>query len=146
VKFNGDIIASGPLQVTEAAPGIFTANSQGTGVPMGYATRVLPTGEVEVSTLYDPLTLEPIPLDLSGGDVYLCLYATGVRSMFRDKTTADVSGFSLSVIDIYDDYYYPGLNQISIGPIPKSLAGSGSINVTLINGDRKSNVVAIPVR
>jgi uncharacterized protein (TIGR03437 family) len=38
---------------------------------------------------------------------------------------------------------YEGIDQVNIGPIPTSLAGSGTVQVVLTAGGLQSNAVAV---
>lgn len=65
----GQVIAAGDIQITPAAPAIFTANGSGNGAPAGLAIRVKPNGQQlppELLAVYDPAAnrFVPRPIDL----------------------------------------------------------------------------------
>ena len=41
---------------------------------------------------------------------------------------------------------YPGLDQVNVGPLPRTLAGIGSANLTLRIGNVNSNNVTVNIK
>jgi uncharacterized protein (TIGR03437 family) len=74
-------------------------------------------------------SVQEVPIDVSSGDVYLILFGTG----FDSPTFG--AGLQIGSQDVPASYVgpqsqYPGLDQINF-LLPKSLAGSGRLSVTL---------------
>jgi uncharacterized protein (TIGR03437 family) len=133
---SGTTVATGILQINRIAPGIFTANADGAGVPAAQILTVKgDTQSYDVafqpSTNSGVTTLIPKPIDLSAGSVYLLLYGTGIRGLQGGvaAVTAAVNGVSVQVVFAGAQPDFAGLDQINIGPFPATL--KGAVNVPL---------------
>lgn len=125
---------SATLKIVSVAPGVFTLNGLG-GLAAALVLRVHADGTQSVENVYqvDPLTgsVFGLPIDL-GPDteqVYLLIYGTGVRN--AQSVTATVGGATVPVLFAGAQGTYVGEDQINVGPLPRSLAGQGKVNVTL---------------
>src|SRR5262245_30734750 len=84
VSGNG-VSSTGTVLVSNVAPAIFTANADGQGVPAGVLLRVQRNGTQSFESLFTldartgRLVSVPINLGPEGEQVYLVLFATGVR-------------------------------------------------------------------
>ncbi|MDX2029972.1 MAG: Ig-like domain-containing protein [Blastocatellia bacterium] len=152
----------GTMQVAKAAPAIFTANSDGIGVPATSALRITYPDPNDPPPLPDPkLTYEPIatydnekkryvPLPISPPAnsrerVFLILYLTGVR--FADANTVKVLLGSRSITPTFAGALsgFTGLDQIN-AEIPNDLAGSGNIKLSVSAKDAiTSNIVEVEI-
>ena len=83
--------------------------------------------------IFDPNTLAAVPIDLSpeGDQVFLLLFGTGIRG-FTSKVTATVGGVEVPVLGAIPQGQFEGLDQVNIGPIPRSLIGAGVVEIILI--------------
>jgi hypothetical protein len=72
-------------------------------------------------------------VDLSGGAVYLSIFATGVRN--AQSVAVTVGGQSVPVTYSGPQGKYAGLDQINVGPLPASLAGRGRVNIVMTSRD-----------
>ena len=88
-------------------------------------------------------TFAPNPIDLGvpGDQVFLVLYGTGLRH--ASSLTASVNGTILPVAYFGVQPTYPGLDQINLGPLPASLAGSGLENLAIAAGGPASDTVTV---
>jgi uncharacterized protein (TIGR03437 family) len=84
--FRGDILVGrGTLQIVTVAPGLFTANSDGQGVPASYTIRVKPNGQQIAEDAYvfnqqmGRFVPREIDLTIAGDRVFLILFGTGIR-------------------------------------------------------------------
>lgn len=149
VKRSGTVVAQGTVQIESTSPGIFTANASGTGVPAALALRVVGTTQT-FETIYSTQTGQPVatPIDLGpvGNDVYLILYGTGVRNASSATVTATIGGTPTPILGFAPAPGFVGLDQINIGPIPRSLAGRGAVNVELTVGTKTANTVTINIQ
>ncbi len=134
---SGTTVATGILQINRIAPGIFTANADGAGVPAAQILTVKgDTQSYDVafqpSTNSGVTTLIPKPASICrAGSVYLLLYGTGIRGLQGGvaAVTAAVNGVSVQVVFAGAQPDFAGLDQINIGPFPATL--KGAVNVPL---------------
>ena len=82
-----------PINVVEVAPGIFTANSSGSGVPAANALRFVDGQLTGTSLVFDvtafPFQATPIDLGPANHQVFLSLFATGIRNGSTVDVTID---------------------------------------------------------
>ena len=138
-----------PIQIARVAPGLFSANGDGRGAPAAALVRVRPDGSQtnEAVATYDAAqaTFSPAPVSFGSGDdrLVLILYGTGLRNPANAAATrvafADVS---VPVQYAGPQNQFPGLDQINV-EIPRSLAGRGSIAVTVVVDGASSNAVQL---
>jgi uncharacterized protein (TIGR03437 family) len=147
VQSGGRIIAAGSLLIQDIAPGIFTANGDGKGVAAGGYIRVVPgqaqaTGPVfQCDAAPGSCRPEPIELGSPSDSVYLVLFATGLRN--RIAVTTTVGGEAVPVAFAGSQQQHPGLDQINLGPLPRSLAGRGTVPVLVKVDGKDANPVTI---
>ena len=143
-------VAEGPLNIQQVGPGIFSATSDGRGVAAAYVTRVH-NGVVtnEPISQYNSTTgnwdFVPINLGPAGDQVYLILFATGVR--FRSNLSAVSTSFNTvntGVLYAGPQGYFKGLDQINV-LIPQSVS-PGEVNVKLTVDGKISNIVKIYIQ
>ena len=137
---------TGTFTVERVAPGLFSANSTGSGVAAGLANRVAPDGAQTTSSLFDLSNRDlPVNVDLTApGDVYLSLYGTGFRGA-TGSATATVAGVPVHVLDFAAVPEYPGADVVNIGPLPRTL-GSGVQNIVLTFAGKVANTVTVGIR
>jgi uncharacterized protein (TIGR03437 family) len=146
---NGGTVAT-IVNITGAAPGIFTANMTGQGPFAGQQIYVHGDGSQTVanSVILNPgsIAAVPNPINLSnpGDQVYLVLYGTGIRH--AGSLTASINGDSLPVLYFGPQGAYSGLDQINLGPLPASLSGSGTVNLAITADGQAANPISIVVQ
>jgi len=146
------LVATGLIQVANVAPGLFTVDGSGRGLPAALVYRV----GADRSERYEPLVrfdqaqnkFVPVPIDLGPGDdqVFLILYATGVR--FRSSlaaVSARVGGVDTQVLYAGDQGSFTGLDQINL-LLSQNLAGSGDADVALTMDGRVTNIVRVNIK
>ncbi|NDD63328.1 MAG: hypothetical protein EBZ36_05030, partial [Acidobacteria bacterium] len=149
---NGDVIVStGTVRVAPTAPSIFTANSNGSGVPAAL------TGRINVSGVFvydpdppfapDPVNpglLVPSPIDVGTAErpAFLILYGTGIRNVTANQVSVVIGGVVSGIEYVGPHSVYAGLDQINL-LIPPSLKGSGQVEVTIVVDGVSSNSVTI---
>ena len=137
---NGARIGRGSVSIARIAPGIFMVGQQ--EVAAAWALVVAPDGSREnILTFNGDLSAKPLDLGPAGAGVYLQLFGTGIR-----RTTGDVSatagGQPVGVLGAVPQGEFEGFDQVNIGPLPRSLAGAGLIDVVItVDG-----IAAKPVR
>lgn len=145
-------LSGGQIEVTQTAPGLFSANANGRGVPAAILLRATAGNQrIEQIARFDTASNSyvPIPIDLgpSGDQVFLILFGTGIRyraglnnvSCTLGGTAVDV-GFAGAQGDLV------GLDQINLGPLPRSLAGRGNVNLILTVEGRAANMVEVTIQ
>ncbi len=140
---------SGPLTLAPIAPGLFSANANGSGVAAAQLVLAHSDGsQAMVSTAQcdssGVCTAVPLDLGSAGDQAALVLYGTGVRNSPLASVSVSVSGMPLTPF-----YAGPtsmvGLDQVNVY-LPRSLAGSGNVNVTVTAGGVTSNAVELNFR
>lgn len=138
------------IHVTNAAPGLFAANGDGRGVAAAEALRVARDGTrttVEVSRFDAGRQRHvAVPIDLRGHSdpVYLTLFGTGFRGA-TGLLGVVMGGQGVAVESYGPSSASHGVDELVIGPIPKSVQGPSLDIVATVDG-QDSNVVTIEVR
>lgn len=134
-------VACGLVMITPTAPGLFTANASGTGLPAAEILRVKPNN-IQVTESVSV----PIDLGQEGDQVYLILYGTGIR--FRgspNNVMVTIGGIPVDVLYAGLTPSYEGLDQINIGPLPRVLAGRGMVDVVVTVDGKMANTVKVSI-
>ena len=136
--------SSGSVVVADIAPGIFVV-SGGSKVPAAFYLRVTAAGERIQNYTFDPATRAAVEIPRDSGDaLYLLLYGTGFRGC-GGRVTATANGQPVPVLAALAQGEFAGLDQVNIGPLPRSLA-SGSVTVRLEFDGRQANDITIRLR
>lgn len=139
------------VNIAAVAPGIFTANSNGQGVPAGFAIRARADGSQSLVNIAAPSTggqQTPLPIDLgpASDQLFLVLFGTGMRGRTaQTAVTATIGGDSAEVLFAGAQGDLAGLDQVNLR-IPRSLAGRGDVDVVLRVDGKVANTVKINVR
>lgn len=147
VKRSGTTVAEGIVTIESVSPGIFTANAAGTGIPAAVGLRIVGAAQTFESIFTSPGGVPTAtPIDLATGDFYLILFATGVKGAATNAVTATVGGTATPILGFAAAPGFVGLDQINVGPIPKSLIGRGNVNVVLTVGGKTANTVTVNIK
>lgn len=140
-------VATGAIRVDTVAPGLFSANTQGTGVAAASCLRIGSDGKRTEMLIFDPATQRSVPIDLgpAGDQVFLSLFGTGIRG-YRSGVAATTGGLSVPVVGAAAQTQFAGLDQVNIGPLPRSLAGRGEIEVILKVDGKSANTVTVNIK
>jgi uncharacterized protein (TIGR03437 family) len=141
-----------PVTVSRLAPGIFSMNADGRGVPAAQIVRVQSDGSqvLEDVASWNAAndTWEPQPIRMGQDTLYLVLYGTGLRdssgtnspflliSGLRGETRSDYAG---------PQSQYPGLDQVNTR-LPAELKGAGSVRVIFSVDGQWSNTMTLLFR
>ena len=90
----------------------------------------------------------PLPrLDLgaSSDRLYVSLFGTGMRN-FTQNATATIGGVNVNVAGPVAQGQYLGLDQVNLGPLPRSLAGKGEQDAVLTVDGKQASVVTVRIR
>ena len=142
----------GTVQVAAIAPGLFTANANGQGVPAAVALRIKADG----SQSYEPVAefsaaqnrFVPRPLDLGapGERVFLLLFGTGIRGRSSlDAVSLKVGDQDANVSFAGAQGGFAGLDQINV-ELPASLRGRGEVSVNCAISGRQANTVTLHIK
>ena len=132
-------------------PGLFSANLEGTGIAWGDAIRVDADGEVSYEPITDfnaavgSRTATAVSLGSDTDALYFQVWATGIRGWTRE-VTATVGGTDVEIYDLRPHPPSPGYDIVILGPLPRSLAGSGEVEIVLIADGRSSNSVVVSIQ
>lgn len=153
-------LSTGNLTVASVAPALFTANSNGQGVPAGVLLRVRGDGAQSYDTFatLDPVTRRYVatPIDLGGANdqVFLILFGSGWRnrSALTGVTARAVPVNSpiaipvdLPVIFAGSQGGLVGLDQLNLR-LPRTLQGRGELEVQLTVDGKPANAVRVTFR
>lgn len=139
--------ALGAIEIVPVAPGIFVGGA--TQSLVGAITR-LRNGELS----YEVITGTPIDLGPEGDVAVLTIYATGLRnrsSQAQVRVNFSVPGSSLApILSVPVDFAgaqggFDGLDQVNV-TLPRSLAGRGALEVTVVVDSIASAPAGIVVR
>jgi uncharacterized protein (TIGR03437 family) len=108
------------------------------------ALTIAAGGERTSHTLANGATPTPVSLGAESDAVYLLLFGTGVRG-FGDvaNIVARVGGVAVPILGAAAQPEYPGLDQVNIGPIPRSLIGRGEVDIALTVRGVEANRVTV---
>ncbi len=145
---NGERVTGGQMLVERLAPGIFSANGDGQGVAAALAVFVQADGSQQHKIVFDPDkplgSREPVPVNvMSASQVYLSLYCTGMRN--ATEITATVGGEPVDVMGPAPSPEFAGVDQINLGPLPRSLAGRGVVDIVVTVDGIQANVVTVKI-
>jgi uncharacterized protein (TIGR03437 family) len=146
-------ISSGTIQVGATAPGLFAANSNGSGAPAAYILRAKNTGQqIEEQILQFDAgqgAFIPLPIDLTPTDesVFLIIFGTGFRGRSNlAGVSVTAGGTPIAVAYAGEAGGFAGLDQINAGPLLRSLAGRGEIDLVVTVDGQTTNVMKIRIK
>lgn len=146
----GVITASGDIEIRPNAPSLFTANSDGKGLPAGYVLRVKADGGQvnEPIFRYDQVARRYVPRPIKFGPpgerVFLVFFITGARRITQPGNTRILIGSQEFVpYSIGAAPGFVGLEQVNF-ELPRTLSGRLSFLLSAI-GYPPSNVCEIEI-
>lgn len=138
------------VNIAKTAPGLFSANANGSGVAAAVALRI--NGNRQT---YEPIArfdnaakqfiATPVDLGSDNEQVVLLLFGTGVRGRATLETvSAKVGGVDAPVL-YAGEQGAPGLDQINV-LLPRALAGRGEVEVVLNVDGKPANTVRLNIK
>ena len=137
--------------VLPAAPTLFSASANGTGVAAASAVRT----QAGAKGLQAPVPVfqcnasgcVAVPIDLGiDTPIYLSLFGTGIRNRTSlSNVTVTINGISVPVLYAGPQLEFVGLDQVNV-PLTLNLRGSGEANVVLTVEGQTANPVTINVK
>ena len=91
----------------------------------------------------------PAPIDLgpTGEQVYLILFGSGFRGRSNlAAVTVKIGGTNMDVLYAGAQGDLVGLDQINIGPLPRSLAGRGNVNLEVTIDGKMANSAIVNIK
>jgi uncharacterized protein (TIGR03437 family) len=149
-------VLGNPLNIVRAAPGLFTANANGSGAPAAFVLRFKADGtqSAEAVAQFDMtqnrFVPRPIEVGAESDRVFLILFGTGVRGAGPVETvTAQIGGLPIDVLFTGALSGFAGLDQINLRlsrNVLLALAGHGETELFLFADNRLANAVQIVVK
>jgi len=146
---NGKAVAE-DTQVLTIAPGIFTANSDGLGAPAALTLRVRADGSQRFDRVFrfDPAQNRFVPAEIDLGvetdQVFLILFATGLRRLDPSLIEATIGGGLADIVFVGAAPGFAGVDQVNIR-LSRQLVGCGEVSLVLFADDQKANPATISV-
>jgi uncharacterized protein (TIGR03437 family) len=134
---------SAPLKIVAVSPGVYNAG----GVAVGFFIAVSASGARTTTSLaYASASgaIQPTPIDLKTGQVFLILFGTGIRN-HATAVTATIGSTTVPTAFAGAQGSFLGEDQVNI-QLPASLAGAGLVNVALNVDGQTSNSVQIQIK
>jgi uncharacterized protein (TIGR03437 family) len=138
--------------VESVAPGLFSKNESGQGVGAIVGLRIDGSGQRSDVPIFthdaagNQYAAVPIDLGAASDQVYLSLYGTGIRGLSSlAAVTVTIGGVAVPVLSASAQSQYPGLDQVNVGPLPRTLAGKGNSSVVLQVDGRTANAVTVNI-
>jgi uncharacterized protein (TIGR03437 family) len=130
-------------EMAATAPGLFQLN--GLALAAAGVVRVR-DGQQTFEDVYsvdatNSVLARPIDLGPETDSVYLSIYATGLRNSRSVSVT--VGGHTVPVLYFGGQGTYEGLDQVNVGPLPRSIAGNGKTTVLLVADGQTANPVEL---
>ncbi len=143
--------STGAIEISDVAPGLFSANSDGKGVAAAQAVLIRANGtQTSLSVLQcgsssGSCSALPIDLGTASDQVILTLYGTGLRGAASlDKFHCTIGGVP-AVVRYAGAQDSPGLDQVNV-QIPASLRGRGEVAIQLSVEGQLANRVTISIK
>ena len=141
--------SSGAAQIDTIGPGLYSADSSGTGVAAAGAALYAADGTFTVVPVFQctaSCVSVPMSLGSSSQQLIVTLYGTGFRNLSSsDLATVSIGGVAAQILYIGAQPQYPGLDQLNV-VVPTSLKGAGEVPVVLTAGGETANVVTINIQ
>ncbi|MGE0129605.1 MAG: hypothetical protein AB7U82_16120 [Blastocatellales bacterium] len=153
VTSGSGVVSTGTAQIAVVAPGLFTANASGQGVAAAVALRVTSNGTRinEPVAVFDQtqnrFVARPIDLGPDGEMVFLILFGTGFRNRSAlSAVSASVGGAPVDALFAGAQGDFVGLDQANIGPLPRSLAGRGEVDLVFRVDGKAANTLRVNIK
>jgi uncharacterized protein (TIGR03437 family) len=146
------VLATGTMQVSQVAPGLFSANSNGQGVAAAIAVTIKADGSQSAQYIFTATAAigsrTSVPVDLGGptDQVNLMLPGSGFRGASGlGGFSATIGGVNAQVLAAAPDPDFPGVDWVNV-QIPRSLAGHGESDIVLTVDGSTANSVTVNIK
>ena len=133
-----------PVVLNPVAPSVFTADQTGKGVPAALLVTNESSGRQVTAVIFNCVagSCTSAPLDVSSGNTALVLFGTGIQNRAAlSDVTVTIGNQTLPAFYAGPAPGFTALDQVNV-LLPASLAGSGTVNITVSVSGTASNVVA----
>jgi uncharacterized protein (TIGR03437 family) len=144
---------NGEVLVKTVAPGLFAANAngQGPGAIVGLRVDAANAQSFFATTRYDAAQQRsvavPVNLGAATDRVFLLLFGSGIRGVTAlADVSIEVGGAAVPVTFAGAQGDLAGLDQVNIGPLPRSLAGRGEVTIVMTVDSKRSNRVTVTIQ
>lgn len=152
VRNGSTVTGQGDATIASVAPGLFSANTNGQGVPAAVVLRINADGSqsyeavAQLDSATNRFVAVPIDLGAATDQVFLIGFGTGLRNRSAlSAVTATIGGTGSPVTFAGAQGQLTGLDQVNLS-IPRSLAGRGGVDVVLSVDGKATNTVSINVK
>ncbi len=139
-------------QISPIAPGLFTADSSGRGIPTAVVLRIKADGSqsyepvAQFDSVLNKFVALPIVVGPQTDRVFLLLFGTGIRNRGAlADVRAKIGGIDAPVSYAGIQGGFVGLDQVNVG-LPGNLAGRGEVDLLLSVNGKPANAVRISVK
>lgn len=132
-----------PISIANAAPGIFTANGNGIGVPAALMLRISPSDQrtIEYPFAPGPAGFVASPINFGNDRLFLDLYATGVRGAAANVQII-LGGETIQPLYAGAQSQFAGLDQVTF-ELPSAFKGRGRVEAVVVANGQRSNPVEL---
>lgn len=153
IATNSDgILSVTKTEIATVAPSLFSASATGQGLAVAVVQRRKTNGAIsyEATSRFDSTLgkLVAVPIDLSQptDQVFLLLYATGIKNRSSlSAVSVSLGGTNAEALFAGATSEFAGLDQINIR-LPQSLAGRGTVNIALTVDGQAANSVTVSIK
>ncbi len=146
------VVSTEVINVVSVAPGVFTADASGRGLPAAVVLRIRADGSQVYEDIYrfDPAQnrFVAVPIDLgdASDQVVLVLFGTGWRNR-SSLSVVEVKIGGMAIPSLYAGAQptLVGVDQINL-LLPRSLAGRGEVDLILTGNGFASNTVRANIK
>lgn len=147
VQPTGGTATTLPAEIAAVSPGIFQLNATGLAAAVLVRVKANQTQTVEdVYQLGAGGAVQPraISFGAATDNLYLSLFGTGLTN--ARSVAATVAGQSVPVLYSGPQGTFAGLDQINVGPLPRTLVGMGKFTVVVAADGQTANPVELTVQ
>lgn len=135
------LVAAGVVDIAAVSPSLFSASGNGKGVALVLAENA--AGSTPAYRCEEAEGCQPLPLTITD-DLRLVLFGTGLRN--ASAAESSIGGVGVSVAALTPAADLPGIDRITLGPLPASLTGRGDVTVLVTANSFRSNPVTIRIQ
>lgn len=136
--------SSAEIMISNTGAGIFFVSGfGGQAVALAQYLRISNGVGFPLQLTFDPADFSLVPIDLGppGDQIFLVLYCTGLRRAASIQVT--IAGEPVPLFASVPAPGFDGLDQLNVGPIPRSFVNAGAVKVQLIVDGVATNIADV---
>jgi uncharacterized protein (TIGR03437 family) len=148
----GAAVASGNVLIARVAPGVFSADGSGHGLAAAVVLRIKADGTygyeqvAQFDSTQQRFVAVPIDLGPPADQVFLVLFGTGIRfGSALASIRATIGAVTVGAAFAGPSPQVSGVDQVNL-PLPRALAGSGEVEVSLSVDGLAANTVDLNIQ